>query len=129
MIDFIKKTFISLSIKNYRLFFSGQILSLIGTWIQRTTMSWFVYRLTNSAMILGLVTFLSMIPSVFVSPFVGALADGWNRHRAIIYTQIAFLVQNTILAVLVLTNVINENLTYPILLLALMQGIIEAVDS
>jgi len=129
MIDFIKKTFISLSIRNYRLFFSGQILSLIGTWIQRTTMSWFVYRLTNSAMILGLVTFLSMIPSVFVSPFVGALADGWNRHRMIIYTQIAFLVQNTILAVLVLTNVINENLTYPILLLALMQGIIEAVDS
>ncbi|MDD3578825.1 MAG: MFS transporter [Candidatus Cloacimonetes bacterium] len=129
MFKFLKKTFVSLSIRNYRLFFWGQLLSLIGTWIQRTTMSWFVYRLTNSAMILGLVTFLSMIPSVFISPFVGAMADRWNRHQAIIYTQIAFFVQNTILAILVLSNVISKDFVLPIFILALMQGIIEAVDS
>jgi len=129
MIGFIRKTFISLSIRNYRIFFSGQAVSLIGTWIQRTTMGWFVYRLTNSAWLLGVVTFLSMIPSVFISPFVGAWADRVNRHHTVIGTQIAFLVQSSLLATLVLTGVINENVKYPILLLALFQGMIEAVDS
>lgn len=129
MISFIRRTFTSLSIRNYRLFFIGQGVSLIGTWIQRTTMGWFVYRITGSAFLLGLVTFLSMIPSVFVSPFVGAWADRWNRHRTIIGTQIAFFVQNAVLASLVLTNVINEHVVYPILILALIQGVIEAVDS
>ena len=109
MIGFIRKTFISLSIRNYRIFFSGQAVSLIGTWIQRTTMGWFVYRLTNSAWLLGVVTFLSMIPSVFISPFVGAWADRVNRHHTVIGTQIAFLVQSSLLATLVLTGVINEN--------------------
>ncbi|MCB5253213.1 MAG: MFS transporter [Candidatus Cloacimonadaceae bacterium] len=129
MIRFLKRTFISLSIRNYRLFFSGQAISLIGTWIQRTTMGWYVYRLTNSAFLLGLVTFLSMIPSLFISPFVGAWSDRWNRHKVLIYVQIAFLVQNTILAALVLTNVINSELIYPLLLLAALQGIIVAFDS
>lgn len=129
MINFIRRTFTSLSIKNYRLFFMGQAVSLIGTWIQRTTMGWFVYRLTGSAFLLGVVTFLSMIPSVFISPFVGAWADRWNRHRTLIGTQIAFFVQNAVLATLVLTHVINENVIYPILILAFVQGAIEAVDS
>ncbi|MCK9557538.1 MAG: MFS transporter [Candidatus Cloacimonetes bacterium] len=129
MFSFIKRTFISLSIRNYRIFFSGQVVSLIGTWIQRTTMGWFVYRLTNSALLLGVVTFLSMIPSVFISPFVGAWVDRLNRHKMVIGTQIAFCVQSSLLAILVLTGVINEYVQYPILLLALFQGMIEAVDS
>lgn len=129
MIRFLKRTFSSLSIRNYRLFFSGQAISLIGTWIQRTTMGWYVYRLTNSAFLLGLVTFLSMIPSLFISPFVGAWSYRWNRHKVLIYAQIAFLLQNTILAALVLTNLINSQLIYPLLLLATLQGIIVAVDS
>jgi MFS family permease len=129
MISFLKKTFVSLGVRNYRIFFSGQAVSLIGTWIQRTTMGWYVYRLTNSAWLLGVVTFLSMIPSVFISPFVGAWADRINRHHTLIGTQFAFLIQSGLLAILVLTNVINENLLYPILLLALFQGMIEAVDS
>lgn len=129
MFRFIRKTFTSLSIRNYRLFFSGQVISLVGTWIQRTTMGWFVYRLTNSAFLLGLVSFLSMIPALPISPFVGAWADRLNRHRIVIYTQIAFFVQNAILATLVLTGVINVNRQYPILILALAQGVIEAVDS
>jgi MFS family permease len=92
-------------------------------------MGWYVYRITISAFLLGLVTFLSMIPSIFISPFVGAWSDRWNRHKVLIYAQIAFLVQNTILAVLVLSNVINAQLTYPLLLLATLQGVIVAVDS
>jgi MFS family permease len=71
----------------------GQGISLVGTWIQRTTMGWFVYRITGSALLLGLVSFLSMIPSVPISPFVGAWADRWNRHHTIIITQTAFFIQ------------------------------------
>jgi MFS family permease len=108
MIGFIRKTFISLSIRNYRIFFSGQAVSLIGTWIQRTTMGWFVYRLTNSAWLLGVVTFLSMIPSVFISPFVGAWADRVNRHQYRDRNSDRVSVQSSLLATLVLTGVINE---------------------
>ncbi len=125
----LKNLFVSLSIRNYRIFFMGQGVSLIGTWIQRVTMGWFVYRLTGSAFLLGLVSFLSMIPSFFISPFAGAWADRWNRHKTMIFTQMAFFVQTSILAILVLTGVINKDVQYPLLLLALMQGIIEAVDA
>jgi MFS family permease len=92
-------------------------------------MGWFVYRLTNSAFLLGLVSFLSMIPALPISPFVGARADRWNRHHTVIYTQIAFFIQNAVLATLVLTGFITSQRQYPILILALAQGIIEAVDS
>ncbi len=129
MFSFIRRTFISLSIRNYRLFFTGQAISLIGTWIQRTTLGWYVYRLTGSAFLLGLVTFLSMIPSLFISPFVGAWADRWNRHKVLIGAQTAFFIQSSVLAILVLTDVINADVTFPILLLATLQGIIVAVDS
>lgn len=107
----------------------GQGVSLIGTWIQRTTMGWFVYRLTGSAFLLGLVSFLSMIPSVFISPFAGAWADRWNRHHTMIITQMAFFVQTSVLAILVLSGVINKNVQWPILILAMFQGIIEAIDA
>jgi len=125
----LKSLFVSLTIRNYRIFFMGQGVSLIGTWIQRTTMGWFVYRLTGSAFLLGLVSFLSMIPSVFISPFAGAWADRWNRHHTMILTQVAFLVQTSVLAILVLTGVINKNVQYPILILAAIQGIIDAIDA
>ncbi|HPB18663.1 MAG TPA: MFS transporter, partial [Candidatus Cloacimonas sp.] len=129
VINKIKEIFVSLTIRNYRIFFIGQGISLIGTWIQRTTMGWFVYRLTGSAFLLGLVSFLSMIPSVFVSPFIGAWADRLNRHRTMIHTQIAFCLQTGILALLVLTRVINKQVWYPILILSFIQGIIDAVDA
>jgi MFS family permease len=125
----LKTLYSSLTIRNYRLFFMGQGVSLIGTWIQRTTMGWFVYRITGSAFLLGLVSFLSMIPSVFVSPFAGAWADKWNRHHMMIITQTAFFLQTSVLALLVLTGVINSRVQFPLLLLALLQGIIEAVDA
>lgn len=111
------------------MFFMGQGVSLVGTWIQRTTMGWFVYRLSGSAFLLGLVSFLSMIPSVFISPFAGAWADRWNRHHTMIITQFAFFVQTSVLAILVLTGIINKNVQYPILIMATLQGIIEAIDA
>lgn len=129
MFGFLKRIFVSLSIRNYRLFFMGQGISLVGTWIQRTTMGWFVYRITGSALLLGLVSFLSMIPSVPISPFVGAWADRWNRHHTIIITQTAFFIQNSLLAIMVMGGRINQNVHYPLLIFALLQGIIEAVDA
>ncbi|MEF3694226.1 MAG: MFS transporter [Candidatus Cloacimonadota bacterium] len=121
--------FRALTVRNYRLFFAGQGISLIGTWIQRTTMGWFVYRLTDSVFLLGLISFLSMIPSIFVSPFAGTWADRWNRHKIIIGTQIAFFIQTSLLAIFVLTGVINSSTIYILMILAVAQGIIEGVDA
>lgn len=125
----LKELFSSLTIRNYRLFFMGQGVSLIGTWIQRTTMGWYVYRLTNSALLLGVISFLSMIPSVFISPFAGAWGDKWNRHHTMIITQIAFCLQASLLAVAVLTGFVTAQRLWPLIVLSLMQGIIDAVDS
>jgi len=125
----IKDLFVSLTVRNYRLFFIGQGVSLIGTWVHRTTMGWFVYRITNSAFLLGLVSFLSMIPTLFISPFAGAWSDRWNRHHTLVATQIAYMVQAGLLATLVLTGFINSQRIWPLIILSLMQGMIEAVDA
>lgn len=124
-----KQMFRALSVRNYRLYFMGQGVSLIGTWIQRTTMGWFVYRLTNSVFILGLVSFLSMFPSIFISPIAGTWADKWNRHRIIIMTQTAFLIQTSLLALGAISGFINADRLWPIIVLSLMQGLIEAIDA
>ncbi len=125
----VRERFISLTVRNYRLFFSGQLLSVIGTWVQRTTMSWFVYRLTNSAFLLGLIGFLSMIPSLFVSPFAGAWADRWDRRRTLILTQSLFMLQAGLLAAGVLSGYINAARWWPLIVLALWQGIVEGLDA
>lgn len=125
----IKDLFVSLTVRNYRLFFMGQGVSVIGTWVQRTTMGWFVYRLTNSAFLLGLISFLSMIPSLFISPFAGAWAENWNRKHTLVGTQILFMLQSALLAVGVLSGFINTARWWPLIFLSLMQGVIEAVDS
>ncbi len=124
--SFSKNLFTALKVKNYRVFFTGQSISLIGTWVQRTTMGWFVYRVTGSAFLLGLIGFLSQIPSVFISPFAGVWADHWNRHLILKITQISALFQALFLALMVLTNNIN---IWLIIILSLLHGIIEAVDA
>src|SRR6185312_7923110 len=73
--------------RNYRLFFSGQSVSLIGTWITRIATSWLVYRLTGSALLLGIVGFCGQIPTLLLAPFAGVLVDRWNRHRILVATQ------------------------------------------
>jgi MFS family permease len=111
--------------RNFRLFFGGQSISLIGTWMQRTAMSWLVYRLTGSTVLLGTVAFADQIPTFFLSPLAGVLIDRWNRHRVLIVTQILSLVQALVAAVLILTDTIE---VWHIILLSLFLGTVNAFD-
>jgi MFS family permease len=111
--------------RNYRLFFGGQGISLIGTWMQQIAMSWLVYDLTHSAFLLGFVGFLGQIPSLLLSPFAGVLSDRWNRHRIVICTQSLAMLQAFVLALLTLTGAIA---IWHIIILALFLGFINAFD-
>ncbi|HSS50804.1 MAG TPA: MFS transporter [Thermoanaerobaculia bacterium] len=111
--------------RNYRLFFSGQSVSLVGTWMTRIATSWLVYRLTRSALLLGLVGFAGQIPSFLLAPFAGVLIDRWDRHRLLIVTQVLAMLQSAALAVLALTGVIN---VWHVLALSLFQGLINSFD-
>jgi hypothetical protein len=93
--------------RNYRLFFIGQSISLIGTWMTRIATSWLVYRLTNSALLLGLVGFVGQLPSFLLAPFAGVLVDRWNRHRLLVVTQVSAMGQSLALAFLALTGLIT----------------------
>ena len=112
--------------RNYRLYFAGQGVSLIGTWITRIATSWLVYRLTNSELLLGVVSFVGQIPMLLLTPFAGVLVDRWNRHRILVVTQILSAVQSLALAILALTGVIN---VAELIVLQLFQGVIYAFDS
>lgn len=111
--------------RNYQLFFAGQGISLIGTWMTRIATSWLVYRLTGSAWLLGLVGFAGQIPTFILSPFAGVLVDRWNRHRLLVATQVLAMLQSLALGVLTLTGLINIQ---QLLWLSLMQGIINSFD-
>ncbi|HBB98355.1 MAG TPA: MFS transporter [Blastocatellia bacterium] len=117
--------FRALSNKNYRLFFTGQSISLIGTWMTRIATSWLVYRLTGSALLLGVVGFAGQIPSFLLAPFAGVLVDRWNRHRLLVVTQVLALVQSLALAILTLTGVIR---IWHVIALSVFQGLINAFD-
>lgn len=121
-----KNSFRALSYRNYRLFFIGQGLSLTGTWMQTIALSWLVYKLTNSAFLLGLVGFLSQIMIFIFSPFAGAIADRFNRHRIIILTQTLAMLQAFVLAFLVYTNTIN---IWEIMLLSMFLGLVMSFDA
>ncbi len=112
--------------RNYRLFFSGQGVSLIGTWITRIATSWLVYRLTGSVLLLGLVGFCGQIPTLLLTPFTGVLVDRWDRHRILLVTQICSLLQSLALAVLTFAGIIT---VADILVLQVLQGIINAFDT
>jgi MFS family permease len=111
--------------RNYRLFYTGQGISLIGTWMQRIALSWLVYRLTGSAFLLGVVGFASQIPASVVAPLGGVLADRVNRQRFLILIQTLAMIQAFILAFLVLTNTI---VFWHILVLSIFLGLINAFD-
>jgi MFS family permease len=111
--------------RNYRLFFAGQSVSLIGTWMTRLAMSWIVYQLTDSAFLLGLTSFVGQIPAFFVAPIAGVWLDRWNRHRVLVITQVLAMIQSLALAVLAFTGWIN---LWWLIGLALMQGLINAFD-
>ena len=125
MNDFLKNIFRALKFRNFRLFFIGQSISLIGTWMQSIAMSWLVYRMTGSALLLGIVAFSSQIPTFILSPFAGVFADRYNRHRIVIVTQTLSMIQAFILAYLTLAGKIQ---VWQIIALGLFLGCINAVD-
>ncbi len=113
------------SYPNYRLFFGGQIVSLIGSWISMTATSWLVYRLTGSAMALGVVGFAGQMPGFIMGPFAGAYLDRWDRHRVLVVTQTISMLQSFALAVLTFTG----HITVPaIVALNAVQGMVNAFD-
>jgi len=115
----------SLRHKNYRLFFIGQGISLIGTWMQAVTTGWLVYRLTHSAFLLGMVGFVDKVPIFIFSSLAGVLIDRYQKYRVILVTQVLSMIQAFIYAYLVLSNKIQ---TWEILVLAAFLGIVNSVD-
>ncbi|MBW4602895.1 MAG: MFS transporter [Calothrix sp. FI2-JRJ7] len=112
--------------RNYRLFFTGQGISLIGSWMTQLATVWLVYSLTDSALMLGVVAFTSQIPSFFLSPFGGVFADRFSRHKTLIGTQVLAMLQSLALAALELTGAIQ---IWQIIALSLVQGFINAFDA
>jgi MFS family permease len=122
----IKRILRALQHRNYRLFFGGQSISLIGTWLTRVATSWLVYRLTDSALLLGVVGFAGQIPTFLLAPFAGVLVDRWNRHRILVITQTLSMIQSFLLAILALTGVIT---VWYIIILNVFQGLVNAFDT
>ncbi len=115
----------ALSYPNYRLFFGGQFVSLTGSWISMTATSWLVYRLTGSAMALGVVGFAGQFPGFVLGPFAGAYLDRWDRHRVLVVTQTTLMCQSFVLAFLTFSG----HITVPaIIALNAVQGLVHAFD-
>ncbi|MBN1596400.1 MFS transporter [candidate division FCPU426 bacterium] len=119
------RVFRALSNRNYRLFFFGQGISLIGTWMQTISIGWLVYRLTHSPFLLGMVGFAGQIPMVFLTPFAGVLSDRWQRRRVLLATQILAMLQAFILAFLTLTGLIR---IWHLMALAVFLGLVNSFD-
>ncbi|MBR8838858.1 MAG: MFS transporter [Stigonema ocellatum SAG 48.90 = DSM 106950] len=111
--------------RNFRLYYIGQAISLIGTSMTQVATSWLVYHLTNSAWMLGLVGFASLIPSLVLIPVGAIFADCWNRRRVLLFSQIMGMLQSLALTWLALSGIIS---IWQIMLLSLFQGIINAFE-
>jgi MFS family permease len=117
--------FRALRYRNYRLFFTGQSISLIGTWMQQVAMSWLVYSMTHSAFLLGLVGFIGQIPTFLFAPFAGVIADRHNRLKMLVVTQSLAMLQALTLSFLVLTKTV---MVWEIIALSFLLGLINAFD-
>lgn len=118
-------TFKAFHSRNYRLYFSGQSVSMIGTWMQRTAVYWLVYSQTHSAFMLGLAAFSTQFPSFVFSPLGGVVSDRYNRYRVTIITQIASMIQAALLAALV---IFTHYTVWEIFALSIVLGVINAFD-
>jgi MFS family permease len=125
MPHFWKAIFRAMRYRNFRLFFIGQSISLTGTWMQAIAMSWLVYRMTDSAFMLGVVGFSSQIPMFILSPFTGLVADRVDRRRILIITQTLSMIQAIMLAILTLTGTIA---VWHIIVLGISLGVINSFD-
>jgi len=112
--------------RNYRLYFSGQLVSLAGTWMQMIAMSWLTYRLTNSTLMLGLVSFAGQIPILAVAPLGGVLSDRFDKRVMMLWTQWLSLLQASLLAVLTLAALVQP---WHLILMSLFLGLINAIDT
>ena len=112
--------------RNFRLYFFGQSLSLLGTWIQQVAMSWLVYRMTGSAFLLGVTAFASQAPILIFAPLGGLWADRFDRRKLLIATQLLALLQALVLALLTYTELIQ---VWQILVMAVLLGIVMAADT
>ena len=118
-------TFSAFKSRNYRLYFIGQSVSLIGTWMQKTAVSWVIYALTHSTFMLGLTLFASQFPSFLFSLIGGVVSDRYNRFRVLLGTQVASMIQASILAILILAG---HYAVWEILALSVLLGVINAFD-
>jgi MFS family permease len=121
----VRTTLRALRHRNFRLFFAGQLISLIGTWMQNVAQSWLVYRLTGSSALLGAVGFAGQIPVFLVSPLGGLIADRYSRHRIVVATQTAAMILASILAALTLTGRVQ---VWHIFVLSALLGVVNAFD-
>ncbi len=118
-------TFRAFSSRNYRLFFSGQSISLMGTWMQKTSVSWIVYVMTDSNFMVGLTMFATQFPSFLFSLFGGVVSDRYDRFKVLLTTQILSLIQSVLLTILILTK---HYTVFEILAISVILGIINAFD-
>lgn len=125
MKDKILKTFRAFQYRNYRLFFSGQVISLIGSWIQNIAISWLIYDITKSAFIMGTVACVNAIPLLVMLPFAGVISDKFNKHKLFIWVQIAFAIQAFSMAILAMTGTIR---IWHIVVLGVFLNLIMAID-
>src|SRR5947209_10918465 len=115
--------------RNYRLFFAGQVVSLVGTFLTQVATTWLVYHLTGKAWLLGVVGFAGQIPMFALAPFAGVWVDRWNRRRLIVVTQTLAMLQSFALALLTFRYAGNQSIAVPgIIVLSLVQGLINAFD-
>jgi MFS family permease len=121
----------ALSHRNYRLFFGGQGVSLIGTWMTRIATNWLVFRVSDpseAAVLLGIINFAGQIPAFFLAPLAGVLVDHWNRHRLLVVTQTLALIQSALLAVVAFRGEAGPATIWQIGVLSVFQGLINAFD-
>jgi MFS family permease len=121
----LKNTFRSLQYRNYLLFFSGQSISLIGTWTQRIATPWLVYRMTHSPLLLGLVAFAGQLPTFILSPYAGVITDRIDRYKVLLSTQVLAMLQAFILCILFFMHALE---VWHIVALGIFLGMINAFD-
>ena len=123
--NFKLNTFKAFRSRNYQLYFMGQSVSLIGTWMQRTGVSWVIYTMTHSAFMLGITMFATQFPSFLLSLYGGIISDRYNRYKIMLITQTAAMIQAVLLAILIFTN---HYTVWEILTLSVILGIVNAFD-
>mgnify|MGYP000634291872 FL=1 len=120
------QVFASLKNYNFRLYFGGQCISLIGTWMQQIAMSWLVFRLTGSVLLLATVTFTAQIPILVATPYMSVFVDRFDRRKLLVLTQTLSMIQALLMAILTLTGFVQ---VWHIMVLSLLIGLINALDN